>query len=108
MVCEEDRWHGRDIHRSSGAGLWSWLRVAEGSLRWLLVWGSANSRSITRRRQARIDAGVESRLTSTEKAELMAAKRRIRELESEVAIHRRATELLKDEVSPLGGSQRSG
>ncbi len=26
VVCEEDRWHGRDIHRSSGAGSWSSLR----------------------------------------------------------------------------------
>lgn len=62
----------------------------------------------TWRRQARIDAGVESGLTSAEKAELAAARRRIRELETEVAIHRRATELLKGETSPKGGSQRSG
>ena len=45
----------------------------------------------TWRRQARIDAGVEAGLTSAEKAELAAARRRIRELETEVAIHRRAT-----------------
>lgn len=62
----------------------------------------------TWRRQARIDAGVEVGLTSAEKAELAAARRRIRELETEVAIHRRATELLKGETSPKGGSQRSG
>ena len=62
----------------------------------------------TWRRQARIDAGVEAGLTSAEKAELAAARRRIRELETEVAIHRRATELLKGETSPKGGSQRSG
>ena len=62
----------------------------------------------TWRRQARIDAGVESGLTSAEKAELAAARRRIRELETEVAIHRRATELLKGETSPKDGSQRSG
>jgi transposase-like protein len=62
----------------------------------------------TWRRQARIDAGVEAGLTSAEKAELAAARRRIRELEMEVAIHRRATELLKGETSPKGGSQRSG
>jgi hypothetical protein len=46
-------------------------------------------------------------LTSAEKAELAAARRRIRELETEVAIHRRATELLKGETSPKDGSQRS-
>jgi transposase-like protein len=62
----------------------------------------------TWRGQARIDAGVEAGLTSAEKAELAAARKRIRELETEVAIHRRATELLKDETSPKGGSQRSG
>lgn len=62
----------------------------------------------TWRRQARIDAGVEAGLTSAEKAELAAARRRIRELETEVAVHRRATELLKGETSPKDGSQRSG
>ena len=62
----------------------------------------------TWRRQARIDAGVEVGLTSAGKAELAAARRRIREFETEVAIHRRATELLKGETSPKDGSQRSG
>jgi hypothetical protein len=42
-------------------------------------------------------------LTSAEKAELDAARRRIHELETEVAIHRRATECLKGESSPKGG-----
>ena len=62
----------------------------------------------TWRRQARIGAGTEAGLTSAEKAELAAARKRIRELETEVAIHRRATELLKEEPSPKDGSQRSG
>ena len=44
----------------------------------------------TWRRQARIDAGLEVGLTTSEQAELAAAKRRIRELETELAIHRRA------------------
>jgi transposase-like protein len=48
----------------------------------------------TWRRQARIDAGIEAGVTTREKAELAPAKRRIRELETELAIHRRATELL--------------
>jgi transposase-like protein len=59
------------------------------------------------RRQTRIDAGVDPGLTSAEKAELVSARKRIRELETEVAIHRRATELLKAETSPKDGSQRS-
>lgn len=59
------------------------------------------------RRQARIDAGLEVGVTSAEHAELVAAKRRIRELEAEVAIHRRATELLKQEkIDPKGSSRR--
>ena len=62
----------------------------------------------TWRRQARVDAGVEAGLTSADKAELAPARRRIRELETGVAIHRRAIELSKDETSPKGGSGRSG
>ena len=72
------------------------------------VMGMTEHEIYTWRRQARIDAGVEVGLTSAEKAELAAARRRIRELETEVAIHRRATELLKGETSPKDGSQRSG
>jgi len=60
------------------------------------------------RRQARIDAGLEAGVTSAEHAELVAAKKRIRELETELAIHRRATELLKKETpDPKGSSRRS-
>ncbi len=61
----------------------------------------------TWRRQARIDAGLEAGLSSSEHAELVAAKRRIRELESELAIHRRATELLKEKSDPKGRTRRS-
>ena len=42
-----------------------------------------------------------------EKAELSAAKRRIAELETELVIHRRASELLGKVVPPQGGSRRS-
>jgi len=52
------------------------------------------------RRQARIDAGIEAGVTTSEQAELAAAKQRIRELETELAIHRRATELLKEKSDP--------
>jgi transposase-like protein len=61
----------------------------------------------TWRRQARIDAGIEAGVTTSENAELAAAKRRIRELETELAIHRRATELLKEQTDPKGPSRRS-
>lgn len=59
------------------------------------------------RRQARIDAGLEAGVTTSENAELVSAKKRIRELETELAIHRRATDLLKDSSSPKGRTRRS-
>ena len=59
------------------------------------------------RRQDRIDRGLESGLSTGERAELAAAKKRIRELETEVAVHRRATELLKGGSDPKGGSRSS-
>jgi transposase-like protein len=61
----------------------------------------------TWRGHARIDACIEAGLTTTEQAELTTAKRRIRELETEPAIHRRATELLKEKSDPKESSRRS-
>jgi transposase len=57
----------------------------------------------TWRRQDRIDRGLEPGLTSSEKTELAAAKRRIAELETT----RRAMELVREVVPPKGGSRRS-
>lgn len=59
------------------------------------------------RRQDRIDRGLEAGLSSGERAELAAARKRIRELEAELAVHRRATELLKERSDPKGGSRPS-
>src|ERR687886_728091 len=59
------------------------------------------------RRQERIDRGLEPGLSTLERAELAAAKRRIRELEAELAVHRRAAELLKETSNPKGGSRPS-
>jgi transposase-like protein len=61
----------------------------------------------TWRRQERIDRGLVPGLTSVERDELAAAKRRIRELEAELEIHRRATELLAERSDPKGASRRS-
>ncbi|MFC7101052.1 hypothetical protein ACFQQB_11585 [Nonomuraea rubra] len=47
-------------------------------------------------RQDRIDRGLTPGLTSGEKAELAAAKRRIAELESELQATRRAIELIRE------------
>lgn len=59
------------------------------------------------RRQQRIDRGEVPGVSTAEKAELAAAKRRIAELEAEVAVHRRASELLGKVVPPKGGSRPS-
>ena len=62
------------------------------------------------RRQDRIDRGQVPGLTSAEKAELGAARKRIADLETELAIARRAVELLKyagERVDPKGGIRRS-
>ena len=59
------------------------------------------------RRQEAIDRGLAPGLSSAEREELAAAKRRIRELEAELAIHRRASELLVDRSDPKGDSRRS-
>lgn len=59
------------------------------------------------RRQEHIDQGIEPGLSSVERAELVAARRRIRELEAELGIHRAAAELLKGTTSPKAGSRLS-
>ena len=61
----------------------------------------------TWRRQDRIDQGLEPGLASAERAELFAARKRVRELETEVEVHRRATELLKENTRPNVGTRRS-
>ena len=59
------------------------------------------------RRQERVDRGLEPGLSTVDQVELAAAKRRIRELEAELAVHRRAAELLKETTSPKDGSRPS-
>jgi len=48
-----------------------------------------------------------SRVPTHEQAELSVARKRIAELEAELAIHRRAAELLGEATSPKGGSKPS-
>ena len=59
------------------------------------------------RRQYLIDTGRLPGTSSSENAELAAARKRIAELETELAIHRRASELLGKVVPPKGGSRPS-
>lgn len=51
-------------------------------------------------RQARIDRGLEAGLGTVKQAELPVARKRIRELEAELLVHRRATELLRGTTDP--------
>lgn len=69
--------------------------------------GISDQSVYTWRRQDRIDRGLEAGLSSVERAELLQARRRIRELEAELAVHRKAAELLKGTTSPKGGSRPS-
>jgi transposase len=71
------------------------------------VLGVSDQSIYTWRRQDRIDRGLEPGLSSAEKAELAAAKRRIVELETELRAMRRAMELVREVVPPKGGSRRS-
>jgi putative transposase len=54
------------------------------------------------RRQELIDTGQVPGVTSADLTELVAARRRIVELETELEVHRRAAELLKEVVPPKG------
>ena len=69
--------------------------------------GISDQSIYTWRRQDGIDRGLEPGLTSGEKAELVAAKRRIAEPETELQAMRRAMELVREVVPPKGGSRRS-
>ncbi|MFD9657985.1 transposase [Streptomyces mirabilis] len=59
------------------------------------------------RRQHLIDTGQLPGTNSSYLSELAAARKRIAELEAELAIHRRAAELLGEATSPKGGSKPS-
>jgi len=69
--------------------------------------GISDQTIYTWRRQARVDKGLEPGLTTAERAELAAGRKRVRELEAELAIHRRATELLKENARPKPDTRRS-
>ncbi|MGJ6970176.1 transposase, partial [Streptosporangium sp. G11] len=59
------------------------------------------------REQELIDTGQKPGITSSDHTELVAARRRIAELETELAVTRRAAELLREAVPPKDGSRPS-
>ncbi|MEU8202926.1 transposase [Streptosporangium sp. NPDC049046] len=59
------------------------------------------------REQELIDTGQKPGLTSSDHTELVAARRKIAELETELIVTRRAAELLREAVPPKGGSRPS-
>jgi transposase len=61
----------------------------------------------TWRNQELIDSGEKPGVTTTESVELKAARRKIAELETELAVTKRANELLKQVVPPKGGTRPS-
>jgi transposase len=69
--------------------------------------GTSAQSIYTWRRQDRIDKGLLPGLSSHEHDELVAARCRIAQLETELAVTRRATELLKEQAPPFDGSRRS-
>jgi transposase-like protein len=74
------------------------LRAAAGSRKFAGDLGISEQAVYSWRRHDRIDRGLEAELTTADKAELVAARKRIRKLEAALAVHRRATELLKEQA----------
>lgn len=59
------------------------------------------------RNQDQIDRGLRSGVSTSESVELAAARKRIRDLETELEVTRRANELLKAQTDPKGGGKSS-
>lgn len=59
------------------------------------------------RKQDLVDRGLRPGVSTAESAELAAARKRIRELETELAVTKRANELLKAQSDPKGAGRSS-
>lgn len=59
------------------------------------------------RNQDQIDRGLRTGISTSESAELAAVRKRIRELETELAVTKRANELLKAQSDPKGAGRSS-
>ncbi len=69
--------------------------------------GVSTQRFYNWREQDLVDRGLLPGVTTAESAELAAARRRIREVESELAVTKRANELLREQIDPKGASKSS-
>ncbi|WDF35294.1 transposase (plasmid) [Arthrobacter agilis] len=102
-----NRWDDRATRRSSDAKFSTHSLLGAASLASRSRLDVSDQTIYNWRRQDRIDRGETPGLSSAEKGELATTDRRIRELETELAISRRAVELLKEETSPTVGTRRS-
>ena len=59
------------------------------------------------RNQNQVDRGLRAGASTSESAELTAARKRIRELETELAVTKRANELLEAQSDPKGAGRSS-
>ncbi len=59
------------------------------------------------RNQDQVDRGLRGGVSTAESAELSAARKRVRDLETELAVTKRANELLKAQCDPKGGGRSS-
>lgn len=59
------------------------------------------------RNQDQIDRGLRAGMSTSESVELAAARKRIRDLETELEVTKRANELLKAQTDPKGGGKSS-
>ncbi len=59
------------------------------------------------RNQDQIDRGLRAGMSTSESGKLAAARKRIRELETELEVTRRANDLLKAQTDPKGGGRSS-
>ena len=97
----EASWDVVDARPSSAARCWTWSRADVASPMWHAARTSA-PRPSTLAAPGPHRPGLVVGLTSTEKAELAAADKRIAELEAELAIHCRASDLLGEVVPQKG------
>lgn len=100
-------WRGGATRRSSAGGALDLVAAGKSVAEVARLLEVSDQSIYTWRRQELIDRGELPGLSSEEREELRAARRRIKELETELAVHRRAAELLKESVRPKGGMRRS-